>query len=366
MIVELAHLFPKKQRTKNFRHCGNKSPDEASYAQMKTRPTIPPLLASTLLAFFAILMPSARAQILWTGPNTNFSGGASSIVSVPPADVIIPGAVSLTRHGNGWLYNTNVDACAQCAAGTPSDTEWAFGTLANFASLTYQTMDVIRAEDANFDFGAVLVTVPPSPMVLHLINENIYIQVTFTSWPQHAVGTFAYTRSTPAVVTPPKPTVSITNPVANAVFAAPANVKISASASVSSGTVTNVSFFGNSSPLGSAQTAPFSITSSSLGAGSYGLTAVATAAGVSATSSVVNISVVTPVATSLSGPSEANNQFSFSYTVNPGLKYVVQSSSNMLNWTPLSTNDPGSNPAFFTNPITGPDSFYRVGRMPNP
>jgi hypothetical protein len=205
-----------------------------------------------------------------------------------------------------------------------------------------------------------------TPMVLHLINQNIYIQVTFTSWPQHFIGTFAYTRSTPAAVTPPKPTVSVTNPAANAVFAAPANVKVSASASVSSGTVTNVSFFGNSSPLGSAQVAPFSITTGSLGAGAYGLTAVATAAGVSATSTVVNISVVTPVATSLSGSTATNNQFSFSYTVNPGLSYVVQNSSNLLDWTPLATNVPISSPAFFTNPIGAPDDFYRVGRMPNP
>lgn len=333
---------------------------------MNTRSTIPPFLATVLLAFVAMLMPSARAQIIWNGPTINFSGGASALISVPPADVIIPGAVSLTRHGNGWLYNTNVDACAQCAAGTPSDTEWAFGALSDYASLTYETMDVLRANEANFDFGAILVTVPPSPMVLHLINQNIYIQVTFTSWPQHGVGTFAYTRTTPAAAPPPTPTVSITNPAPNAVFAAPANVKISASASVSSGTVTNVSFFDNSSPVGSSQSPPFSITADSLSAGSNGLIAVATAAGVSATSSVVNISVVTPVVTSLSGSSEANNQFSFRYTVNPGLKYVVQSSSNMLNWTPLTTNVPNSNPAFFTNTTAEPDSFYRVGRMPNP
>jgi len=331
---------------------------------MKTRLTIPHFCFPpfVLLALFAFLTRSAQAQpapVLWTGPTTNFSGGSASPPS--PADVIIPGAVSLTRTLNNWLYNTNVDACAACAAGTPSDTEWAFGALSDYASLSYQTMDVLR-DASTPDFASVILS---GPMVLHLINENIYIQVTFTSWPQHFVGTFAYTRSTPAAVAP-TPTVSITNPAPNAVFAAPANVKISASASVSSGTVTNVSFFRNSSPLGSSQTAPFSITANSLSAGSYGLTAVATAAGVSATSSVVNISVVTPVVTSLSGSTETNNQFSFSYTANPGLNYVVQSSSNMLDWTPLATNVPSSNPAFFTNPISRPDSFYRVGRLPNP
>lgn len=323
---------------------------------MNTRPTIPRsyVLQAALLALIALFVRPVQAQpILWTGPNTNFNQATAS------ADVLVPGKVSLSRNGNFWMYNKAVEAGP--TTGTPSDTEWAFGSLSNYTSLSYQTFDLYRCGPGCL--STVLVTVPPSPMVVHLINENIYLQLTFSAWPAHG-GSFAYTRSTPAVVV--APSVSITNPAANAVFAAPANVKVSASATVSSGTVTNVSFFGNSSPLGSAQAAPFSITTGSLGAGSYGLTAVATASGISATSTVVNISVVTPVATSLSGSSAANNQFSFSYTVNPGLSYVVQSSSNLLNWTPLATNVPGSSPAFFTNPIAGPDDFYRVGRMPNP
>jgi hypothetical protein len=318
---------------------------------MNTRPIIPQFLTSVLLAFFAILMPSAHALTLWTGPTTNFNQATAS------TDVLVPGKVSFSRNSSFWLYNTNVESGP--TIGTPSDTEWAFGSLANYASLSYQTFYSYRCGPGCLETR--LVTTPASPMVVHLINEGIYLQVTFTAWPAHG-GYFAYTRSTP----PPTPSVTITNPVANAVFAGPANVKMAASASVSSGTVTNVSFFGNSSPLGSAQAAPFRITTSSLGADSYGLTAVATAAGVSATSSVVNISVVTPAVTSLSGATAANNRFSFSYTVNPGLSYVVQSASNLLDWTPLATNVPTSNPAFFTNPIAGPDDFYRVGRMPNP
>ncbi len=60
---------------------------------------------------------------------------------------------------------------------------------------------------------------------------------------------FSYTRSTPAVA-PPTPTISITNPASGAVFAESANVSIAASATVSSGTVTNVQFFTNSVAAG--------------------------------------------------------------------------------------------------------------------
>jgi plastocyanin/uncharacterized protein (DUF2141 family) len=91
---------------------------------------------------------------------------------------------------------------------------------------------------------------------------------------------------------PTPPTVSITSPTNTAVFSTPANVAITASASVSGGTVTNVAFFDGISLLGSAETAPFSFTALNLAVGDHSLTAVATADGVSATSPVVNITVV--------------------------------------------------------------------------
>jgi hypothetical protein len=165
----------------------------------------------------------------------------------------------------------------------------------------------------------------------------------------------------------PTPSVSITNPVGGAVFSAPANIKLGATASVSTGTVTNVAFFVGATLLGAVQTNPFKVTSSSLGAGNYSLTAVATAAGVSATSAVVSISVVSPVPVLLSSPAISGGKFSFDYTVNAGLTYVVQSSSNLFDWVPLATNVASSNPAFFTNtPGIGSPIFYEVVRLANP
>lgn len=165
----------------------------------------------------------------------------------------------------------------------------------------------------------------------------------------------------------PTPTVSITNPVSGAVFSAPATLKLGATAAVSSGTVTNVAFFAGGTLLGAAQANPFKITSSSLAAGNYSLTAVATAAGVSATSAVVSISVVSPVALSNSAPTLANNQFTFRYTANPGLSYVVQDSSNLINWVSLSTNVASSSSVTVTNALVPSNGqFYRVGLLPNP
>jgi hypothetical protein len=204
-----------------------------------------------------------------------------------------------------------------------------------------------------------------NPMVVHLTNEDIYLSLTFTAWPSGG-GFFAYTRSTPPAGGT-VPAVTITNPANNAVFAAPANVKIGATATVAGGSVTNVAFFANTNLLGSAESAPFTITSGSLAAGSYALTAVATAAGISATSSVVNIAVVSPIPIALSSPRITNNQFAFDYSANPGLSYVVQDSSNLIDWLPLVSNVPSSNSMHFTDSFTSNCArYYRVGRMPNP
>jgi hypothetical protein len=90
------------------------------------------------------------------------------------------------------------------------------------------------------------------------------------------------------------PVVFLTSPANNASFAPGANVSIMANAVESGGTISNVEFFGNTTDLGGATTAPYGVTLSNAAIGSYALTAVAAdASGNTATSSVVNITVAT-------------------------------------------------------------------------
>jgi hypothetical protein len=256
------------------------------------------------------------------------------------------------------LYNL---AAGETFAGplSPKNTGWAFGTLANFNTLHYQTMESLR----NGNLQALLTN---RPMVVHLTNEDIYLSLTFTTWGRgiSGAGAVSYIRSTPGAV---PPIVNITSPAGGATFAAPANVNIAASATVSGGTVTNVSFFDQTTFLGSDQSSPFSISANNLAAGSHSLTAVATASGASATSAPVNISVVSPVDISLTSPAVAGPSVSFRYSANPGLRYVVEVSSNLPVWIPVVTNVAGSSPATFCEPFNpDPARFYRVGRLPNP
>src|SRR6266513_2662349 len=159
------------------------------------------------------------------------------------------------------------------------------------------------------------------------------------------------------------PSVTITNPANGAVFAAPANVTIQASASDTDGNVTNVQFFANANLLGAATTNPFSIVASN-----HALRALAADnSGLTSTSSVVNISVVAPAAVTLSSPVVSNGQFQFTYSADAGLRYAVENSSNLVNWSSLTTNTASTSTglyreAFDVNVLR----FYRVGRLPNP
>lgn len=310
-----------------------------------------------LTALFVAATPLARASTIWDGPTISFTH------STPTGNQVdhLTSGVSFSRGTiAGGLYNTNTESGA-IAGISPADTKWAIGSITNIGSLTFGPCPLEM-------FGN-----PPhyvtTNFVVHLTNEDIYLSLKLTAWGgAGGIGdkSFSYMRSTPSL-TPPTPTISITNPASGAVFAASANVNIGANAAVSSGTVTNVEFFANGVSQGAVGTAPFTLTSSALAAGPYSLTAVATAAGVSATSSVVSVSVINPVVINLSGATANNGQFSFSYTADAGLSYVVQGSTNLVDWVSLATNVAPGSPVLFTNALSPADTgFYRVGRLPNP
>lgn len=321
-------------------------------------------LPGALRLIVAIVLPlailsMARASTVWTGPTISYSQPAPDPTQPANQDRLTD-HVWITRGLTAGIFNASTET-TYTHYFSPADTEWADGTTANYASLSYTNWEA-WARDLH---GG-----PPNTIgvnaVVHLISENIYLDIQFTSWGMQSAGGFSYIRSTPTVA-PPPPTVTLTNPVNGVVYAAPAAVKLAADASVSSGAVTNVEFFVNGTAAGAVQAAPFMLTTGNLPAGPYALTAVAAAAGISATSAVVNVSVVNPVAVNLSAPINAGGQFSFSYSANAGLGYVIQRSTNLIDWIPLATNTADGSSVSFSNALSpvGP-MFYRVGRLPNP
>jgi plastocyanin len=166
------------------------------------------------------------------------------------------------------------------------------------------------------------------------------------------------------------PTVTITNPASGTTLSAPASLTLTANATDSDGTVTNVQFLIGATSLGNVAAPPFSIAANNLSAADYIFSAVATDNnGATATNSIL-VHVINPSPVNISALSiPSPNHFQFSYASDIGLSYVVQVSTNLLTgWASIATNSPATaNPTIFTDPnATSGSSFYRVGRLPNP
>lgn len=113
-----------------------------------------------------------------------------------------------------------------------------------------------------------------------------------------------------AVVDNQLPTVTLTSPSAGAAFIAPASVTLMASADDGDGAVAKVEFFNGSTLIGSAATAPYTVTWDNVGVGTYSLTAKVTDdRGAEATSAATTITVGEnqPPSVSLTSPVEGQS-----------------------------------------------------------
>jgi hypothetical protein len=81
-----------------------------------------------------VAAPLSRASEIWTGPMINYGQPTPDPIQISNQDRITP-VVWLTRATSKGLFY----AFSETSAGnlSPADTEWAFGTVTNFASLPY-------------------------------------------------------------------------------------------------------------------------------------------------------------------------------------------------------------------------------------
>lgn len=149
-----------------------------------------------ILLFFVCFISSLAttwAQTEWTGPKITFTKAGNQDETNPDFQDRITENVIITRGARKGIYNIAQES-AFAGGGNPSapkgaspiDTEWAFGTIAaGVGTLSFGTWS--EAMDDN----------PPGQvnrdMVVHLITDDIYIDIKFTEWGQ---STFTYERST--------------------------------------------------------------------------------------------------------------------------------------------------------------------------
>ncbi|HEY3861433.1 MAG TPA: Ig-like domain-containing protein [Verrucomicrobiae bacterium] len=153
------------------------------------------------------------------------------------------------------------------------------------------------------------------------------------------------------VVNPTNVTVSITSPGSGMVLSDPATLALSASASSSIGTVTNVQYFSNDVAIGSATVAPFLLTVSNLAFGQYNLTAVATAEGAAGTSAPVGVFVADPLLTT-NAPAVISSLPNFVITTPPTVQmpsgFIFDINGGVSGLGPISANSNNS-PNFSIN-----------------
>jgi len=148
------------------------------------------------------------AATLWSGPDVTFTKPNGSDGTLAQNQDRMTPNVWIARDQNHGLYNAKTETFFTHFF-SPQGTEWANGSLANFSSLTYTDWNS-WAKGVNAG--------PPSTVgvnaVVHLIAEDIYLSIRFTSWGGSAGG-FSYVRSSPAPTAPPPPTITGTTITGN-------------------------------------------------------------------------------------------------------------------------------------------------------
>lgn len=170
--------------------------------------------SAAVLVVIALLTPCVPASadpVVWNGPMIAFTKPDFADWTLPVNQDRLTDNVWLTRANILPLFNIAVEPSSM--AGSPSDTEWAFGptqpgnpgpiSASNHANLVFESF--VLSLDQRIGLNAV----PYSPGVLHLISDDIYLDIAFTSWTQamsdEAGGGFSYIRSTPGQPPVPEP-----------------------------------------------------------------------------------------------------------------------------------------------------------------
>src|SRR5262249_18522996 len=104
--------------------------------------------------------------------------------------------------GTGGMFN-GITETVFVKGVSPAGTEWAFGELTNYASLTYN--------DWTTTAGNPVHVYPGKQCVVHLVADDIYLSLKYITLPPGSG--FSSTRSTPAPPAPP--TISISAATAN-------------------------------------------------------------------------------------------------------------------------------------------------------
>jgi hypothetical protein len=155
------------------------------------------------LIVYLIYGSNVHSQTIWNNGSFTFTKTAAG------QQDCITAQTCLTRVT--VPYNSvcqTVSGFQGCSYAGPCNTQWALGSISNWNTLSYGNFFITNGCDPSFGL--------PKTYVVHLLNENIYLEITFTYW-QSGGSNFSYTRttgpSTCSGIPNPGNTIASANPV---------------------------------------------------------------------------------------------------------------------------------------------------------
>jgi len=130
--------------------------------------------------------PVIEGPTIWDGPVTTFTlADGADFRDTISQDIITPRVIITRSTEGGQIFNVAIEEMANSMT-SPSGTEWALGRAANLDTLTFAPFRAAVGSPQR---------VVGQDLVLHLIEEDIYLDIEFTAWSSGNNG-FQYVRST--------------------------------------------------------------------------------------------------------------------------------------------------------------------------
>jgi hypothetical protein len=159
-----------------------------------------PRAISLLLLFLAAITVRGQGTIVWNGPLVTFSVlSGSDWTQVTNQDSLTPN-VAFARSTSKGLFNARTEGGYDSINGSPDGTLWAIGSLANYQTLTYVSWADAYGGAHNLASNIII-----QSAVVHLLADDIYLGIRFTSWGGFGGG-FSYERTSPLGVPEPATT----------------------------------------------------------------------------------------------------------------------------------------------------------------
>ena len=154
------------------------------------------ILLSSILILISVSCSSEEDEIvgdtsssnIWSGPIVQFSKEDGADFSQESNQDRITSNVWITRaNDGGQIFNIAKESAANKSS-SPAGTAWSIGSINNINSLTFTNFRSAVGKPKD---------VVGKNLVMHLIDDDIYLSVKFTSWSEGQKGGFSYERSTP-------------------------------------------------------------------------------------------------------------------------------------------------------------------------